>query len=52
MSGETLRKASRYYDDAPYRFAIDEQQTGHVKFWYEELSMVRGKGKEYIRESF
>ena len=50
-SGETLRKASRIYGDAPYVFAVDEELTGHVKFWYEELSMARGRGNEYRRSA-
>lgn len=44
-SGRTLRKASRYYHNAPYVFAF--HQPPRVKFWYERLSMVRGKSNEY-----
>lgn len=48
MSGHTLRKASRRYGNAPVVYAYDQTQIGHrLKFWYEELSIVRGKGNEY-----
>lgn len=49
MSGRTLRKASRYYDDAPYVYAYLEGP--RVKFWYEELSMVRGVGHEFPKSA-
>lgn len=45
MSGKTLRKASKLYDNAPYVYAYLEGP--RVKFWYEELSLVRGKGHEF-----
>jgi adenine/guanine phosphoribosyltransferase-like PRPP-binding protein len=44
-SGRTLRKASKFYHDAPTVFAF--MQPPRVKFWYERLSMVRGKGNEF-----
>ncbi len=44
-TGETLRKASRLYDNAPCIAAFNEPP--RVKFWYEELSIPRGKGNEY-----
>lgn len=48
MTGETLRKASRFYNDADYLFAFDESiDKIHIRFWYEKLSMKRGKGNEY-----
>lgn len=46
MSGKTLRKASRLYGNADTRFGFFEPP--RVKFWYEELSIVRGIGKEFI----
>jgi len=49
QSGRTLRKASRLYNDGindgPYACFFNEPP--RVRFWYEELSMVRGKGNEY-----
>jgi adenine/guanine phosphoribosyltransferase-like PRPP-binding protein len=48
MSGKTLRKASRRYGNAPVVFAYDQSKIGHrLKFWYEELSITRGRGDEY-----
>lgn len=50
LTGKTLRKASRLYGDAPYIFAYDERPEHggiRVKFWYEELSLTRGKGHEF-----
>lgn len=48
LSGGTLRKASRVYKGAPFVYAFDQSQIGHrLKFWYEELSIMRGKGHEY-----
>ncbi len=44
-SGSTIRKASKYYHGAPYVYAFD--QPPRVKFWYEKLSAIRGKGNEY-----
>ncbi len=44
-SGATLRKASRLYGNAPIVYGFSEPP--RVKFWYEELSLVRGKGNEY-----
>lgn len=44
-SGRTIKKASKYYDDAPFIFAYMEPP--RVKFWYEELSISRGRGNEY-----
>ena len=41
FSGRTLRKASRFYNEAPFVFAF--AQPPRVKFWYERLSAVRGK---------
>lgn len=49
MSGKTLRKASRYYDDAHYVYAYLEGP--RVKFWYEGLSMVRGVGYEFPKSA-
>ncbi|MGB1214760.1 MAG: hypothetical protein ACPG4X_15450 [Pikeienuella sp.] len=46
-SGATIRKASNYYFGAPYIYAFT--QPPRVKFWYERLSMERGKGNEYRR---
>jgi hypothetical protein len=45
QSGRTLRKASRLYGDAPYFFAFSEPP--RLRFWYEELSLIRGIGNEY-----
>lgn len=48
MSGRTIRKASRRYNNAETVVAFDQKKVGHrLKFWYEELSMKRGKGNEY-----
>ena len=44
-SGGTLRKASNYYHGAPTIHAFE--QPPRVKFWYERLSMMRGKGNEF-----
>ncbi len=44
-TGRTIRKASNFYHGAPYFFAFT--QPPRVKFWYERLSCVRGKGNEY-----
>lgn len=44
-SGATLRKASRLYGNAPIVYGFSEPP--RVKFWYETLSLVRGKGNEY-----
>lgn len=49
-SGRTIRKASRNYGNADICYAYDQSTYlggGRVKFWYEELSMTRGKGNEY-----
>ncbi len=45
MSGRTLRKASRVYGGANTLYFFEEPP--HVRFWYEELSYVRGKRNEY-----
>lgn len=48
MSGRTVRKASKRYEDAPVVVAFDQVQVGHrLRFWYEELSLTRGIGNEY-----
>lgn len=50
-TGKTLRKASKWYNDAPYVYAFNQERNpaSRVKFWYEELSIVRGKGNEYVQ---
>lgn len=50
-TGKTLRKASKWYGNAPSVYAFDQERnpSSRVKFWYEELSIVRGKGNEYVR---
>jgi adenine/guanine phosphoribosyltransferase-like PRPP-binding protein len=45
MTGKTLRKASKFYNNAPYVYAYLEGP--RVKFWYEKLSAVRERGHEY-----
>jgi len=47
MTGRTIRKASRVYDNATGCFMYLEGP--RVKFWYEELSMSRGTGHEFVR---
>lgn len=47
LTGSTLRKASRYYFDAPTVHGFT--QPPRVKFWYERLSHIRGKYFEYRR---
>lgn len=50
LTGKTLRKASRQYGNCPVVYAYDQSSIGHrLKFWYEELSITRGKGNEYER---
>lgn len=49
LTGATIRKASRYYNNAPVCYAYTQgRDHDRVKFWYEELSLVRGKGNEYV----
>ena len=49
LSGRTIRKASSYYGGVDFVYMFN--QPPRVKFWYEELSFVRGKGNEYIRRT-
>ena len=52
MSGRTLRRASRRYDEADTVFAIDESKDKvHIRFWYEEISVSRGRGNEFKKVS-
>ena len=44
-SGRTIRKASKCYNGADFSFAF--HQPPRVKFWYESLSMARGRGNEF-----
>jgi len=46
QSGRTIRKASKTYGGADYIFMY--QEPPRVRFWYEELSRVRGKGQEFM----
>lgn len=46
-SGRTIRKASRVYGGAPSIVAFREPP--RVRFWYEELSLCRGRGNEFRR---
>lgn len=49
LTGATVRKASRIYGNCPIVYGFNQKETEErLKFWYEELSMVRGKGKEYV----
>ena len=54
QSGRTLRKASRYYNDGvndgPYLYVF--QEPPRLRFWYEELSLVRGIGIEFRKSSY
>lgn len=51
MTGKTLRKASRLYGGADYMFAFDESLDKiHIRFWYEQLSLVRGVINEYNKK--
>jgi len=45
QSGRTIRKASKVYGGADFIFMY--QEPPRVRFWYEELSRVRGKGNEF-----
>lgn len=45
QSGRTIRKASRLYANADWIVIFHEPP--RVRFWYEELSRVRGRGREY-----
>ena len=47
LTGRTIRKASKVYGGAD--FIAFYQQPERVKFWYERLSLVRGRGNEYRR---
>jgi adenine/guanine phosphoribosyltransferase-like PRPP-binding protein len=46
QSGRTIRKAQRLYGNADAIVMFHEPP--RVRFWYEELSRIRGKGKEYF----
>lgn len=48
-SGRTIRKASRKYDDANVCYAFEKGDC-RLRFWYERLSLTRGKGNEYKTE--
>lgn len=45
QSGRTLRKASMFYGGADTVHIYNEPP--RVRFWYEELSRSRGKGREF-----
>lgn len=44
-SGRTIRKASKVYGGSDWIVMFHEPP--RVRFWYEELSRIRGKGNEY-----
>jgi len=45
-SGRTIRKASMVYGGADW--VVMFQEPPRVRFWYEDLSRVRGRGREYV----
>lgn len=46
QSGRTIRKAQRLYEQADAIVMFHEPP--RVRFWYEELSRIRGRGGEYF----
>lgn len=50
-TGRTIRKATNYYlkggKGVTSIIGYPEGPKEHLRFWYEELSIIRGKGNEY-----
>ena len=46
LSGRTIRRASKVYDNAPYVYAFE--QPPRVKFWYETPTIRRGYKNYFI----
>ena len=51
QTGKTLRKAEKWYTkqgcEVVTHYGYRERPGEHIRFWYEELSLQRGKGREY-----